>query len=179
MRLFIGVRPTDAVVDRVAELVAGLRGTLGARSEGAVRWVSREQWHVTLRFLGELEDAAPVIEALEQAPLAATEARLGPQVELLGRQVVCLPAGGLETLGAGVIAATAQLGQPPAPRPFHGHLTLGRVRRRGRRDRAVRRSDLDGAVVEARWAVDEVVLVRSRLGAGGPSYEDLHVRALG
>jgi 2'-5' RNA ligase len=178
MRLFVGVRPAEPVLDRVAELVVGLRGSLSSRSEDALRWVSRDQWHVTLRFLGEVDDAEPVVAAIEQAPLRAAEAVLGPRAKLLGREVVCVPTGGLEALALGVVEATATLGQPPEPRPFHGHLTLAWLRRRGRRGRPVRSRDLEGAAIDAHWMVDEVVLMRSRLGAGGPRYENLHVRSL-
>ena len=46
-RLFIAVRPSVAAADLVDRL---------PRFETPrVRWVPREQWHVTLRFLGDAE----------------------------------------------------------------------------------------------------------------------------
>ena len=89
----------------------------------------------------------------------------------LGRNVVCLPVRGLEALAAAVAEATAGVGDPPDPRPFAGHLTLARLR-----DRAA--CGLAGARLVARFNVREVELVRSVLGAGGPSYETLLVQPL-
>jgi 2'-5' RNA ligase len=55
---------------------------------------------------------------------------------------------------------TAAVGEPVDPRPFAGHLTIARLRRRG----ACR---IAGALVSARFPVDEVHLVRSELDPGG------------
>jgi len=181
VRLFIAVRPPEPVLDQVADLVERLRRSALARGDDAVRWTTREQWHITLRFLGEVAEPEPVVTVLDQlgsSAVGATEATLGPQVEQLGRQVLCLPSGGLDELAAGVVAATAALGQPPDDRAFRGHLTLARIRRRARRSRIVGSDEDQGAGIDARWPVGEVVLVRSHLGRGGPRYEDLHVHSL-
>lgn len=175
MRLFVAVRPPEPVLDRLASLVVDLRDRFDRRSEGGLRWTSRDQWHVTLRFLGEVDDPQPIVSALERAALSPTRARLGPGLELLGQKVVCAPVAGLEELAGHVVGATAQLGEPPEGRAFRGHVTLARLRR-GRR--VIRSRDLDGAEVEASWPVDEVALVRSHLGSSGPRYEDLFIRRL-
>src|SRR5215475_1770821 len=107
MRLFVCVRPPSAVLDAVDEVVAGCR----PGAPDGVRWVGRDKWHVTLHFLGEVADAAPVIAALAEAPLPAAEATLGPAVELLGRQVVSVPVGGLDELARVAEAAVGPFGQ--------------------------------------------------------------------
>lgn len=163
MRLFVAVRPPEAVLDVVAALPRPPRQ--------GVRWTPRSQWHVTLRFLGEVDDPAPVVAALDAAPLAGGEATLGPRVEALGRGVVVVPVAGLDELAAAVAAATGAWGRPPEARPFRGHVTLARAGRRSVRD-------LVGAPVSARFPVREVVLVRSRLGQRGAHHEDLHARPL-
>lgn len=188
MRLFVGVRPPDPVLDEIAALVVGLRRSLGSGSEDALRWASRDQWHVTLRFLGEVDDPEPVVAALAHANLEATQATLGPVAKLLGRQVVSVPVGGLDALAAGVSTATAGFGRPPDDRSFHGHVTLARLRGRGRaRGRGHGRGrppwqlsnrDLAGPAIEAHWGVDAVALVRSHLSPDGARYEDLYVRSL-
>jgi 2'-5' RNA ligase len=178
VRLFVGVWLPERVQDVLAEVVEGFR----ASHEG-VRWEPRERWHVTLRFLGSVPDPDPVVAALEEAPLAPAEVELGPKVGLLGRQVIVAPVSGLDGMAAAVREATAELGQPPEPRPFEGHVTLARLpsRRRARRRRSavtfVRRQWL-GTPVTARWTVDTVHVVRSRPGPGGSTYDDLHVRRL-
>jgi RNA 2',3'-cyclic 3'-phosphodiesterase len=164
MRLFVGVRPPDRVLDALDRL---------ARPERpGVRWTRRDQWHVTLRFLGEVADPDPVIAALASAPLPRSEARMGPRVEALSRQVVCLPVAGLDGLARAIEDATAGFGRPPDDRPFRGHLTLARVRQGSA-------SRLTGQAVEDRFPVTDVRLICSHQGGHGPRYEDLHVQPLG
>jgi RNA 2',3'-cyclic 3'-phosphodiesterase len=177
LRLFVGVWPPEAVRDRLAEVVGGFR-----TSHEGVRWEPPERWHVTLRFLGKVADAEPVVAALEDAPLVGAEVELGPTVGLLGRQVLCVPVKGLDDLAAAVREATAELGEPPDPRPFRGHLTLarlgGRHRQRRRRSGVGFTREWLETPVEGRWQVDAVHLVRSRPGPSGSTYDDLHVRRL-
>jgi 2'-5' RNA ligase len=153
-----------------------VRDLLAARlprpDEPGVRWVPAHQWHVTLRFVGEVDDAdtAALVAALDGLDAPAAAARLGPRVSRLGRGVVCLPVSGLDELAAAVHAATAGAGPPP-DRPFVGHLTLARLR-----DRAA--CGVSGTAVDLGFDVDEVVLVRSTLGPGGAEHEPVHHVAL-
>jgi 2'-5' RNA ligase len=165
MRLFVGVCPPDRVLDEIERLPRPQRS--------GVRWTRRDQWHVTLRFLGEVDDPEPVIAALDAAPLRRCEARLGPQVRALSRHVVCVPVAGLERLAQAVVGATATFGQPPDDRDFRGHLTLARLRR------PARPSGLTGAAIEDSFPVADVRLIRSRQGDRGSLYEDVHVVSLG
>jgi 2'-5' RNA ligase len=169
VRLFVAVVPPDDVLDAVA--------ALDRPPHAGVRWTTRDQWHVTLRFLGDVPDPAPVAAALDSAPLPpatgpAPTATVGPEVTTLGRQVLCLPVAGLDDLAATVIAATAGHGRPPEDRPFRAHLTLARARRASLRP-------LAGAPLAARFPVAAIRLVRSHLGGrAGPRYEDVHTRPL-
>jgi 2'-5' RNA ligase len=164
MRLFVAVRPPPIVVERLAGLPR--------RPRDGVRWTTADQWHVTLRFLGEVDEPAPVVEALAGAQLEPAEAQLGPASEAFGRDVVAVPVAGLDELARSVVAATARFGSPPSRRPYRGHVTLARIRHGNPRA-------LAGAAIEARWAVEDVRLVRSRLHPDGARYEDLYVRSLG
>jgi RNA 2',3'-cyclic 3'-phosphodiesterase len=174
VRLFVGVRPPDDVLD----LIAGLP----RRAQVGLRWTTRDQWHVTLRFLGEVEDPTVVVEALERADpavLVACEAVVGPVVETLSRQVVALPVAGLDGLAAAVVGATAGLGRPPDDRPFRGHVTLARLARSTRGSARRLAGEVVGRPVSARFAVSDVRVVRSHLGRTGARYEDIYVRHLG
>lgn len=176
-RLFVGVWLPDDVRERLAEVVDGFRG-----SHEGVRWERPEQWHITLRFLGDVTDEKAVITALEQAPLLPAEAKLGPGIGMLGRQVVCVLVAGLDELAAAVQQATADLGQPVDTRPFKGHVTLARIP--GRRRPQRRRSGVGfvrqwlGTPVTGEWPVDAVHLVQSHPGPSGSTYDHLHVRRL-
>ena len=160
-RLFVAVWPPAEVLERVASLprpaLAGLR------------WTRPEQWHVTLRFLGSVDEVDAVAAAVAGAASSCPplEAVAGPELSRFGQRVLHVPVAGLEPLAAAVIEATAALGQPPEDRPFAGHLTLARVARGARVDLR----ELAGEPVSGRWRVTEVCLVESRLHRQGARYE--------
>ncbi|MGD0320088.1 MAG: RNA 2',3'-cyclic phosphodiesterase [Acidimicrobiales bacterium] len=173
VRLFVAVSPPEEVL----ALVEGLpRPNLPK-----LRWTTPDQWHVTLRFLGEVDRAEPVAQSLRQVPAAladagvpTVEAVLGPAVAwFTGRRVLQVPVTGTEALAARVASATAKWGGPLETVPFTGHLTLARVRGQGKGP-----ANLAGTPIRAAWRVDEVVLVSSTLGAGGAHYETLECVAL-
>ncbi|HEX2042987.1 MAG TPA: RNA 2',3'-cyclic phosphodiesterase [Acidimicrobiales bacterium] len=158
-RLFVAVWPPDEVLDAVAAIdrpdLAGLR------------WTTRDQWHVTLRFLGRVGDVADALDALSAIEAAPTTAVAGPAVGRFGQRVLHVPVAGLDQVAGAVIAATAGVGEPPEDRPFAGHVTLARVARGARVD--LRR--LAGQPLEGRWPVTEVCLVESHLSPKGARYE--------
>lgn len=167
MRLFVAVTPPERVLD----LVAGL-----ARPEiPGLRWTTREQWHVTLRFLGNVDDPEPVCAALRGVHLPPCDAVLGPEVARFGQRVLHVPAGGLDALAAAVTAATKDCGEPPEDRPFTGHLTLARVRRGARVDLR----PLEGPAISARWPVTSFELCRSELHPHGARYTVVEAFSLG
>ncbi len=173
MRLFVAVSPPEDVV----ELLRGIERP----DVPGVRWTTEQQWHVTLRFIGEVDAAEPVADALRFIPetLAAAGVRdvratLGPLVAWFpGRQVLHVPVSGLDVLAQAVIDATAPWGRPPEDRPFSGHVTLARTRGRARGP-----AGLAGASLDAVWRVEAVALVSSVLGARGSRYETLAAVAL-
>jgi 2'-5' RNA ligase len=151
-RLFVAAWPPDDVLDRLEAL---------PRPEvSGVRWTTRRQWHVTLRFLGScsVEDA---VSSLSEVVAGATEAVAGPRSGRLGRGVLVLPVAGLDAVAASVLSATAGVGKPPEVRPFRGHLTLARLTGRARPA---------PIAFEARWPVMSVALVESRLLRTGAEY---------
>lgn len=153
-----------------ADVVAALRALPRPHQPG-VRWTTEDQWHITLRFLGEVADAdvpglVDALAALEEAEPA--EARLGPASERLGREVLMVPVEGLDELAREVVRVTEGYGRAAPPRrPFRGHLTLARLR--PARSPAARAQPAPLAV-DARWPVDEVALVRSTLTPQGARY---------
>lgn len=173
MRLFVAVAPPDDVLDLIADLPRP--------AQAGLRWTTRDQWHVTLRFLGEVEDPEPVVDALEGGDperFVAGEATVGPSVIALSGRVLAIPVAGLDDLAAAVVTATGGFGRPPEQRPFRGHLTLARTGRSARQ--SVRRlaGDVVGQEISATFGVADLRLVRSRLGRGGARYEDIYVRHL-
>jgi 2'-5' RNA ligase len=148
VRLFVAVWPPADVVEGLAEL--------SRPSRSGVRWTIADQWHVTLRFFGSVDDPEDGKRALAQlASPGATVATAGPAVERLGPSILCLPVAGLDELATRVVAATASVGTPPDDRPFRGHITLARAKR------GVNLRPFSGVAFHAAWPVDEVTLVAS------------------
>lgn len=131
-----------------------------------MRFVPPENWHVTLRFLGECDPAA-VAEAIDGAVLTPTVARLGPAVDVIDGRLLAIPVTGVDDLAARIGRATANIGEPPQKR-FAGHLTVARMK-----SGSAMPSTL-GALVDAEFDVREIDLVQSRLEPTGARYESLH-----
>ncbi len=174
VRLFVAVDPPEAVVE--------LLRAFERRPLPSLRWTSEAQWHVTLRFLGNVADdeLGALSAALDTVPArlwvgaCGIEAVLGPVSGWFpGRHVLQVPVGGLEELAAAVAEATGSWGEP-AEQHFRGHLTLARVRG-GHPGPPL----LAGAALSGTWPVGELVLYSSVLGEGGPRYEAVHRVLLG
>lgn len=158
-RLFVAVRPPAEILD----VVAGL----DRPPVDGVRWTGRDQWHVTLRFLGRVEVVDEAVGALAEVRRRPIEARIGPTVGRFGQRVLHVPVHGLDDIAAAVIAATHDVGEPPEARVFAGHLTLARVAAGARVDLR----PLTGRPVGGMWIVDEICLVESHLSPKGARYE--------
>ena len=146
MRLFTAVWPNT-------EAVAGIE-RLDRPEHAAVRWTTKDQWHITLRFHGEVaEDDVPgVVEGLHElgAITAPRVVTLGPDTRRVRRSVLVIPVMGLDDL------------------TDRAHLTVARARGNGPLP-----SELAGLPLQATWHVDEITLVRSHLEPTGARYETL------
>lgn len=143
-----------------------------------VKWVRPEALHLTLKFLGDVEDARePELRtALAQA---ATGAR-GVTVHIEGCGVFpdfrrprivwagIAPDPALELLQHRVEQVFAPLGFPSEARPFRPHVTLGRGDCRGLGN------SLAALTFTATTIVDHLDLMQSTLQSGGPVYEVKH-----
>ena len=157
-RLFLAVRPPDDVVEMLRELPR--------KDQRGVRFVPPENWHATLRFLGDA-DPDDVVEAMNRAILPATVARVGPAIDMLGTHSVMAPVSGLDHLATTVTEATLGLGSLD-PRPtFTGHITVARVKRGAIVRKVV------GMLCSAEFEVTDVALVESRLRPTGSVYTTL------
>jgi 2'-5' RNA ligase len=146
VRLFVAVRPSAAAV---SHLQAHL---------GRVRTSSPEQWHVTLAFLGEVEDDSALQEGL--AVVASMHepfelrlrgsGRFGPRATWVG---VAGQVDALRALARDVQDVCRDAGIELERRAYRPHLTVGRV------DPALLAA-YDGPA----WPVREIELVLSTLG---------------
>ncbi|OGT93710.1 MAG: 2'-5' RNA ligase [Gemmatimonadetes bacterium GWC2_71_9] len=180
MRLFVAVNLPAQTRHAAWEAAAPLRA-----AGLPVRWVADEAIHITLKFLGEVDEPlVPDIAAVLSTAVRevrAFELGLGgcgafpdqhrPRVLWLG--IEQHPA--LELLANDVERALAPFGFESELRPFQPHLTLGRAEKRARPGDF---RGLDKLVARVEFAavmpVASVDLMQSVLGRGGPTYTVLH-----
>jgi 2'-5' RNA ligase len=132
-RAFVAVVPSDAVLDALDARVRPLAGRAPA-----LRWLPRHQWHLTLAFLGEVDDATVLTHALETATrdvapftieLAGAGAFPAPRRASILWVGVGAGASELTTLASVIRDATAGPTGPGDDRPYHPHLTIARAAR--------------------------------------------------
>ncbi len=184
MRTFVAVPVPDAS----ASVLASWRKTLSGTA-GDLRWVREDGVHVTLKFLGDVEfDRVPAIVGRLRA--AATAASPFPlELGAIGvfpdpRRATILwcgindPSGGLTRLRQAVESGLSLEGFVTEGRAFHPHVTLGRWREPPTRARA---AALVGQprLPQARWTVQDMQLMESRLTPGGSIYTLLESLPLG
>lgn len=181
MRLFLAVFPPPEAQ------AAAARACEALRSPGdGVSWVKRENLHYTLRFLGDLGADGARRAAAAAGEAAAAHAPFGAALGPFGvfpgaRRARVLWVGLVEgdeplrLLARSLDAALARRGFGRPDRPFEPHLTVGRLR-----TPADWTSKLAPArAVEARFAVDRLLLVRSTLSPRGSIYEPVSEAPLG
>jgi RNA 2',3'-cyclic 3'-phosphodiesterase len=169
MRLFVAITLPSGAAEAVRRMPRP--------DVSPVRWTTPEQWHVTLRFIGEVSDPAAVSEALIGLAAArgtnptAVQAVMGPASAWFpGRSVLQVPVAGLDDLAETVAGLTSPWERRPGHETFNGHLTLARVR-----GKATGPTELAGIPVTAQWPVDQVTLYSSVLGSPGAVYDALTV----
>jgi 2'-5' RNA ligase len=177
LRTFIAVEATAEIRSVGERLIRKL-----SQTTAGVRWVKTENIHLTLKFLGEV-DEREIHRVCQKAGAAAHHCE--------PFQITCSTAGAFpspdrpRTIWMGVNdnqgrlsqvqqrieESLGQLGFPPEPRKFHGHLTLGRIRynRRGSdelRQMLEAEKDTEFGILP----VDEVVVFSSEHSGQGPTY---------
>lgn len=184
MRTFIGIEIDEIVRERLTGLQRALK-----MSFPSLRGTNPRQIHLTLKFLGEIEErqVAGVRKALDDVAAStkifAIDIRQpgvfpmsgAPRTVWIG---VHDPDGSLARCHAAVEATLATLGFPREDRPFSPHLTLARCPDR-RAAYEVRRAlsrhenfDAGGLIVR------RIVLFQSTLTSSGPIYEPISTHHL-
>lgn len=181
MRLFVALNPPEAVLEEVETAVAPY-----ARWSSDVRWIPKERQHLTLSFLGDVEEDR--VERL--APLLERAASGHPRLELYVAGAGAFPrtsrarvlwmgvAGDRDPLiglAASVAAAARHAGIEQEKRKFSPHLTLARCREPADLRPLV---DALAGFAGSAWTAADVCLVRSHLGPK-PWYETVSSWPLG
>lgn len=163
-RLFVAVRPPSPIRLQLLDLMEGVRG---------VRWQDEDQFHLTLRFIGEVErhqaeDIAAALGTIHQPRFDLSLSGLGTFGK--GRQATTLWAGvaphePLKALHKKVDQALSRVGIPPDHRAYSPHITLARLKpSTGPIDVLMQGA---GSLASPPFTVDSFCLFESMLSAAG------------
>jgi 2'-5' RNA ligase len=167
-RVFVAVPVDEETRHRLAHQLAGTFDTMPGRI------VRPENWHVTLRFLGEQPD-----EAVDRLLGSLDQTQLGPSFSLRWSELGAFPRArratvlwlgleeesGLAALYSRVEGAIEGAGFGVDDRPFNPHMTLSRVR--PPQDVT---ATISAGRVSSTMKADRVSVYESRRGESGPSY---------
>ncbi len=171
MRCFIALTLSDDARDALGDVTAKM---LYQDKSNAVRWVDQENFHVTLAFLGELNNdeverlADELDNSLSSFGAESVIAGLSPFPEAKPKLIAAMlsPSDGLVDLHQQAVSAIKMSQLNYDKRRFIPHITLGRIRHS--------RNQYSGSIPLAfnlPVEFDEVVLYESRLGPDGAQYE--------
>ena len=181
MRLFVAVRLSETVLDVMEAAIADFPVT-----DPPWRWVERDNWHITLKFLAEAARMEEITSALESVArghssfdivfntLGAFPTLRRPKVLFYN---VSQGADHLASLAADIDGALVEIGVPAEEKPFHAHVTTARIKRplpSGITRKFERAPGLSGAGQR----VEFIELMQSHLGRSGARYEVLKQFAL-
>lgn len=166
-RLFAGIEIPESVRDQLSDLARPLPGA---------KWVDDDDFHITLRFAGDIEGrlARDFTDLLAEIEADAFELRLEGLGTFGGNEPRTLWAGvapspPLEALARACDRAARNAGLPSEPHPFKAHVTLARLRGTPP-DLLARTLGRIGAFRSEPFAVGAFVLFSARPKVGGGPY---------
>jgi 2'-5' RNA ligase len=186
LRVFCAVELPDELRSRVGERVRRLRAGF---SDVRASWERPEKLHITLKFLGDIEQAR--VAVLSDAAARAV-AGVEPFELTIDEPGSFPPHGQPRVLWLGIVDATGKLafmqsaletecaavGFPRESRAFKPHLTLARMRSpHGARELAA--AHRETPFEPQRFKVSELIVMLSELGPGGSRYTPLTRHRLG
>ncbi len=167
MRLFVALAIPKSVAQSLMLLQGGVPGA---------RWQTREQLHLTLRFIGEVEnrDVDLIDDMLAGIMADGFTLQLHGVGQFGNKQPHSLWAGvrpnpALDHLARKVDSAIRRVGQPQDAHPFKPHVTLARMRYPDN-DKAIEWLSYHALYTSPEFAVEDFQLYSSRLSSDGSIY---------
>jgi len=188
LRLFVAIPVPEAVRNEMTVVQQELQRLVPS---GAVRWTKPEQFHLTLRFLGDVP--AVRVTALQEALNAVCRDR--PALRLRARGVGFFPnarsprviwvgvndgEGRLADLQKKIEDVAQPFAEKPASEKFSGHVTLGRVKFLNQQE-AEKLAAHAQAVKDrlfGEWTAQEIEIIQSRLLPTGAEHSLLATLSL-
>ncbi|MCX8015359.1 MAG: RNA 2',3'-cyclic phosphodiesterase [candidate division WOR-3 bacterium] len=175
IRAFIAVEIPEKVRAEIAQLIDRF-----AKNEPSVKWVKEDNLHITLLFLGEIDNdfleksinqlngVARIKKGFRMSlkNFGAFPSQRSPRVLWIGIEQ---GAQELIDLQTAVESAFTTIGYKPEERKFHPHLTIGRVR-----DRIINAEPIFSTTYQSDvFNVKSIVLFKSTLTPQGPIYDKI------
>lgn len=187
-RLFIAVTVPEDIKTEIEKAQAALRCALPRE---CVRWAKREQFHLTLKFLGNVNaqrvhTLTGAIRAASQgfAALELRAGRIGFFPDLRSPRIIWAGVHDrqeqLPLLQRAIEAATHDFTAEASEKAFTGHITLGRIKGLRRPEAAALAEVASGLATRlfGAWTAHEAELIRSQLSPAGARYTTLAAIAL-
>ncbi|MCM8797431.1 MAG: RNA 2',3'-cyclic phosphodiesterase [Candidatus Omnitrophica bacterium] len=182
MRTFIAIAFPETIRDYLKEVLERLKAT-GAD----VKWVSPENIHLTLKFLGEVdaektEKIALIMETIaKDTPcfrMSLSSLGAFPKIDYPRVIWMGVDKGGKECKEIAMVLEDkiAKLGITRQDRPFSSHITVGRLRSYTHRERLIqelRNPTIPATGKNPEFSVGQITLFKSTLTPAGPIYEPL------
>jgi 2'-5' RNA ligase len=180
LRLFVAISIPEPVRDEIIRVQQELQPLV---PRDMVRWARSDQFHLTLRFLGDVP--ADGVEELKKS--AGAVCRNARSLSLRAEGVGFFPnprsprviwvgindrEGRLVDLQRQIEVAVGPFSPEPGEKNFTGHVTLGRLknpRPADTRDLAVRAQSLEKRLF-GEWTAPEIEIIRSELSPAGARY---------
>jgi 2'-5' RNA ligase len=185
IRSFLAIELPRAILKKIEEIEAALRST-----HADVRWVNPEKIHLTLKFFGNIEESKidSILKSIEEpaqntAPFSLKVKGVGAFPNLKNPRVIWMGLVDgkeiLTSLQKQIEKQLEKIGFQAEDRPFHPHLTLGRMKLgRGKEDlmgRMEKHKEEEFGV----FPVERMILFKSDLKPTGPIYTPLKEMKLG
>ena len=179
LRTFVAVEVDEAIKERLTEFLDRLKET-----GSDVKWADVQNIHITLKFLGYIEEAhlSAVKEIIRKAisgirPFTVRFRGAGAFPRLERPRVVFVSAedgsGSLSKIQSQLEEGLEELGIEREDRPYHVHLTLGRVKSIQNIGALVKLMAGYAGHDFGEEQVSRVVLMESQLAPTGPTYTEL------
>lgn len=187
MRTFIAIELPENIRMWLGNLQKELKS-----SQADVKWVEPKNIHLTLKFLGEIDEKKieKIIKIMDEAvkekptfTMRINSIGAFPSLSLPRVIWVGLDKGENETklIAGDLEEKIAKTGIPKEERPFSSHITLGRVRSNLNRENLIQSlNNAMGALEkeELEFLATKITLLKSTLGSGNPIYEAVKVISL-
>lgn len=189
IRCFVAIELDEAVKNKLMRLQEGLQRELGPKTTG-IRWLRANQMHLTLKFLGDVEDSRirELCSAISVA--ASSHSPFDFEIENCGTfpphrvaRVLWVgisdPQQKLQALQKSVEDSLAEVDFPPEGRKYSAHLTLARIRQAEAGSRVAELAKKAKPFTCPVQHVTNIALIQSQLTSKGPIYVPMHHAELG